>query len=289
MVFRVADTGIGMTAETLGRLFAPFEQADGSTTRRYGGTGLGLALSRQLTHLMGGEIRVESRAGQGSRFEVRLPLGNCTPAAPVESAPTILLLGLDAGEAEVLTTALEARGARVKIRDPLAGGSGKDEADLILLAEASLATEAGLAFALDAYDAGRRVAVVHGRETGIQNEISFQDELLYLDLPLRARQVLAACTAAPRAPASSAGAGRRLAGYRILLAEDIEVNRLVMENMLVPEGASLVCVENGRQAVERVQAEGAEAFHLILMDIQMPVLDGHAATRAILAQAPERL
>ncbi len=284
-VFQVIDTGIGITSETLDRLFAPFEQADGSTTRRYGGTGLGLALSRQLTRLMGGEIRVESQAGVGSCFEVRLPLRHGQPAETADTPPRILLVGLAAAEATTLATALEARGARVEIRDARAGGEGV--ADLILLSEEVLTDEAGMEFALDAHDAGRRMAVVHGQKAGVLNEISFQDELLYLDLPLRARQVLAACTAAPRAHGSGPSVGRSLVGYRILLAEDTEMNRLVMENILVPEGATLVCVENGRQAVDRVQAEGADAFDLILMDIQMPILDGHAATREILAIAPE--
>ncbi len=285
MVFRVSDTGIGMTSEILGRLFAPFEQADGSTTRRYGGTGLGLALSRQLTQMMEGEIRVESQPGLGSTFEVRLPLQNCVPAQPVATAHSIVLVGLPATEADALAAALQARGARVEIpnSDRLPESA---RADLILLSEEALASEEGLAFALAAHDAGGRVAVVHGQKSDSINEVSFQDELLYLDLPLRARQILAACTAAPRTVSGGPVVGRRLTGFRILLAEDTEMNRLVMENMLLPEGASPVCVENGRQAVERVLAEGASSFDLVLMDIQMPIMDGHAATRAILARSP---
>ncbi len=170
-LFRVADTGIGMSAEQVARLFNPFEQADGSTTRKYGGTGLGLAISRNLARLMGGGIEVESRPGEGSVFTLRLPLAAAEPAADHRPEPS-----------------------------PAAGG--------------------------------------------------------------------------------------RLAGLRVLAAEDVEVNRLVLEDVLVQEGAQVVFAEDGRQAVDQVLQQGAAAFDVVLMDIQMPILDGYAATRQIRELAP---
>jgi PAS domain S-box-containing protein len=171
IVFCISDTGIGMTPEQLARLFQPFEQADGSTTRRFGGTGLGLSITKRLVDLMGGEIRVESEEGKGSRFEVWLPLAEAEVPAMPEAA------------------------------------------------------------------------------------------------------------AAGQTPA-------RLAGISILAAEDNEVNRLVLEELLSFEGARLTCVENGRFLVERVERDGPTAWDIVLTDVQMPEMDGYQAARRIKAMAP---
>jgi len=175
LTFRVADSGIGMNPEELAHLFLPFEQADSSTTRRFGGTGLGLAISKRLLDLMGGQISVSSQPGQGSVFEVNLPLLHAEGLAAAR-APAV--------ESAVLTQA-----------------------------------------------------------------------------------------------------GPSLQGLDILVAEDNEVNRMVLANLLAKEGCQLIQVENGRLAVELVQARGADAFDLVLMDIQMPVLDGLAACREIRTDA----
>jgi PAS domain S-box-containing protein len=174
LVFEVADTGIGMNAEQLAGLFNPFQQGDGSITRKFGGSGLGLAIAKHLVELMGGAIHVDSQPGAGSHFAFWLPY---VPAAL-----------------------------------PPAGPPPDD-----------------------------------GQLSG----------------------------------------DRPLAGIRVLAVEDEPINQVILEAMLSEAGATVTTAGNGLEAVERLAREGAAAYDIVLMDVQMPVLDGLAATRRMLAMAPD--
>ncbi len=169
LVFVVSDTGVGIAPEVVSRLFQPFEQADSSTTRNYGGTGLGLVISRRLAELMGGSLNVDSAPGQGSRFTLRLPLR----AAEQAVAPT---------------------------------------------------------------------------------------------------------------PEPAAGT-HRLAGLCLLVAEDTEINQIVLDDVLRSEGAEVVMVGNGQAAIDSVEA-APNRFDAVLMDVQMPVMDGLQATRRLARTHP---
>ncbi len=179
LIVRVTDSGIGMTPAQVSQLFSAFEQGDASTTRRYGGTGLGLVISRRLAVLMGGDVQVQSEPGHGSVFELRLPWRDVAPP----------------------------------------------------------------------------------------------------DAP-------AAATALAAASVEPAAAGAVLAGCRILVAEDNPVNQIIIDTMLARAGASVVMVDDGLQAVQRVERDGPSCFDIVLMDLQMPVMDGYTATRRLLALDP---
>jgi PAS domain S-box-containing protein len=170
LAFSVTDTGIGIAATDLQRLFKPFEQADNSTTRRFGGTGLGLTISRRLAEMMGGSLTVRSKIGKGSTFELQLPLRITDQPVP--------------------------------------------------------------------------------------------------------------------APSRLSQAGQRLTGLRILVVEDNEINRLVIADILSNEDARCVMADNGRQAVEAI-AQGNDSFHVVLMDLQMPEMDGIEATQRLRQIAPD--
>src|SRR5207247_6710870 len=133
VVFRVVDSGIGMSPEQLGKLFQAFTQADASTTRKYGGTGLGLAITRRLARMMGGDVTVFSEAGRGTTFTVQLPIEvtvarpRVVEAAetPEEALPAVLVIDDDAGSRELFHRFISEEGMR-----PLLAASGPEGIEL---------------------------------------------------------------------------------------------------------------------------------------------------------------
>ena len=224
LLFQLEDSGIGMTDEQMARLFQPFEQADGSTTRRFGGTGLGLTISKRLVDAMGGEIRVESHAGMGTRFDVWLPLvaAGGIPLLPVPANFGMVLAGFEATDAGVqqLCAALHASGIRV-VAVPLVAAFDQPETDLIVLAGEALHDKAVMPALTLALQKKQRIAVAMppGVESKLPYHIQEQVEILYR--PLRVRHLLMAGTRDFIHKATTF-ASDRLAGLHVLAAEDNE-------------------------------------------------------------------
>jgi len=284
LILRVEDDGIGMPPEQVSRLFSPFEQADGSTTRRFGGTGLGLAICKNLCEQMGGSITVSSNLGQGSTFEVRLPIKEAGEPLP-RSNREVILFGMSESESTRLAGMLANEG--IPCRPMPAGERLPGDAGLILTSCEALQAAALTESLLEALSRSLRVAVLH--TPGADSvPASLREKIFKLERPLRIRHIHAVLLAvnSPKAAAPARGL-RQLEGISILAAEDNEVNRLVLEEMLRLEGARLDCVENGRLAVEKVHSGGPDAYDLVLTDIQMPEMDGYEATRQIHALAPD--
>jgi signal transduction histidine kinase/CheY-like chemotaxis protein len=295
--FEISDTGIGMTPEQLERLFKPFVQADGSTTRRFGGSGLGLAISKDLVELMGGDIQVESTFGRGSRFRIRLPFEH----QPETDEPTegvglegrrILCVDDNATNLEILghylggwDVAYEAVLDGPSALDRLARAHGEGRPFDAAVLDLQMPEMDGLALAR-AIRATPEIAAVRlilltsgGRPETFAEAADPVD--LVLSKPVRQgllRDALAQIlvTGSPTPDQSEAPVLDRPFKGRVLLAEDNPVNQQVARGMLMRLGIEPDLVQNGAEAIERL-ASGR--FDAVLMDMQMPVLDGLGATR----------
>ncbi|MCC7494134.1 MAG: response regulator [Fimbriimonadaceae bacterium] len=287
----VRDTGIGIPQEQIARLFEKFEQAEAGTTRRFGGTGLGLAIARELVHLMGGEIGATSQVGSGSTFWFELPLATAASSSTTPeplSARRVLLYdphpltagtwrellaswGVDAeraGAAETVVGQLQdARQAGRPYDLLLLGCSPADHGSHELVAQVQRDERLrGLPIAL---------AVPAG---GTDAE-ALPSDVTILPKPLRRaalRELLTAPASPPGAAASAVlPAGDGLDGH-LLLAEDNLVNQKVAALMLGRLGCTVDLAADGEAALELLRRRRYDA---VLMDCQMPRLDGFAATR----------
>ncbi len=293
----IRDTGIGLTPEQQGRLFRSFTQADNSTTRRFGGTGLGLAISRHLVEAMGGRIGVESTAGYGATFWFVLPAEVRTAHLPpavdlrdrrilvAETYPASrrVLLQLLARWGAQLEEATDPAAVRAQLR--VAAAEGRPFAAVLLAAQLPGMEELGLARAIRAEPEGATTALIllsavpAAALRGQLDELGF---VAVLQKPVRQASLVRAlqrvfdvpvATAAQPAAAPRPTAGRPQG--RILIAEDNPVNQAVARRMVEKAGYDVMVVANGREALA---AMGRDDFLLVLMDCQMPEMDGYDAT-----------
>lgn len=276
----VVDTGIGMSKEGLHRIFSPFSQADSDTTRLYGGTGLGLTLCRQLVERMHGQILVDSEEHEGTHFTVNLPLPVHDEQESQPSMPAIPSLlqqvGVDIGMPRDYPhrTPIEhqLRAWGIPLREAAPDGEGI----LMIAANESDETAAQLASSW----AGTGIILVDRDGSAHPTK-----DRQILSMPLRREQLYRTlCRAAgldtgdrARIIETPAGVSRTL---NLLLVEDNQVNQVVASSMLKKLGHTVTLAENGKQALEALQ-QSERRFDIVLMDCQMPVMDGYEATRNI--------
>jgi signal transduction histidine kinase/DNA-binding response OmpR family regulator len=303
--FLVRDTGIGIAPEAQTRIFREFEQADDRIARSYGGTGLGLSISDRIVKRMGGRITLESTPGAGSTFEVSIPLAPTGGeqkffVAPNLSGQSIMLVSPQGIEASLTARRLQRWGGQTCMV------SDADVA-LALLPERSWHTVLiDHALGLSEIERLGEAARLHATQRIVMFTPATRQELQpsvasaftgYLVKPLRAASLAARLLATPEVaapgiadelplePAGSAGAATVTPahGLSILVAEDNEINALLIRSLLARLGHRAVITTNGDEALESwLSARSAGTpYDLVLMDIQMPQLNGIEATRRI--------
>ncbi len=301
--FEVSDTGIGMTREQIARLFQPFTQADGSTTRRYGGTGLGLTISRRLAELMGGDMQVESTPGRGTGFsfsawfDAREQKSSAQRLLPASLAGTRMLVVDDNASArEILSEQLRALGVSAS-----AVGSGEEAVVALQRAHADHPFDAVFVDwqmpGLDGLETVKRIRAQHGIRIIMVTAFGRDDVRVlaeaagvngFLVKPVSPSSLLDALASmfAPHARTSvrtvaDARPPSALAGARILLAEDNDINQQIAVELLEEAGVLVTVAPDGREALDKLFSVGASAFDAVLMDVQMPRVDGLEATRLV--------
>ena len=321
LALEVSDNGIGMDPDTQARLFSPFTQADASTTRRFGGSGLGLSISHRLLTLMGGEVTVRSAAGEGSTFTVRLPIvrvpaDNDTKPAPFPqplAGLPCLVVGAAAGPAADLADYLVHAGAATTCLQTVAQAQAwlrrvDPGRCVVVIADAKDAIEgsAPLLAACRAVGSERPelvlsfVVIERGSQRRPRRQMSdpmwLYGECLHRDkflhsVALAARlqpaeepvEPLAEVDAAPvpRHPAPQPDANRHEAKPLILVAEDNEINQKVLAQQLSLLGYRSEMVANGAEALACWRQRG---HALLLTDLHMPIMDGYTLAAAVRAE-----
>ena len=302
--FSVRDTGIGLSHDAQQRLFAAFAQADGSTTRKFGGTGLGLSICKRLVELMGGNIWIDSIEGQGSTFhftawfELAQQQQRLAPAKVQELR--VLVVDDNAAARDILREAVAGLGCAVEVvasgREALA--QLRHAADLgqavdLVLMDWQMTPLDGIAttalLRADAELPQPRVVMVTAYD---REEVRQQADKAGIDgflvKPLSRSTLLDLMVnlftpgnAEPRPAVVSSQISFEPA--TVLLAEDNEINQQIACELLESSGLAVVVANNGREAIDQLQANPADHFALVLMDLQMPELDGLEATRQIRA------
>lgn len=300
--FIIRDTGIGMSREFMKRIFEPFEREQSATVSGIQGTGLGMAITKNIVDMMNGTISVSSEVGKGTEFVISLQFAVCRERPKEQEAKELqglhaLVADDDFNTCASVSKMLTGIGLRVEWTT-----SGKEA-----VLRTTFAKENGDEFHvyiidwlmpdMNGIEVVRRIRKAIGQDTpiiiltaydwsDIENEAREAGVTAFCEKPIflsELRRILldAAGYSAEQGAPSQETEEPYMGGRHILLVEDVELNREIAETILEEHGFVVECAENGAQAVEMVSSSGADPYDLVLMDIQMPVMDGYEAARRI--------
>jgi len=306
--FSVRDTGIGMTTEQAAKLFQPFAQADSSTTRKYGGTGLGLTISKRLAEMMGGEIWVESEQGQGSTFSFTANFGLGKDKAKKRFRPSqdlrgmkVLVVDDNATSRDIFKEMLESFSFEVSVAASGAEGiaelesAGKDKPFELVIMDWKMPGMDGIEASQQIKDHknlnkiptiimvtayGREEVMQQAEQVGLEGFLlkPVNPSMLFDSIMETFGEALPETSRIAQRHEQEAEALKHIQGARVLLVEDNEINQQVAREILEGAGLKITLANDGQEAVNAVKENEYDA---VLMDIQMPVMDGYTATRAI--------
>ncbi len=287
----VRDTGIGIPVEKQREIFESFQQGEGSTTRRYGGTGLGLSISAKLLNLMKGEIWVESNPGQGSEFHIVLQLekqAESVASPSFDEIKDLQILAVDQNQQSLDALGGMLRNNVSKFYPATSSSYAMNELRqghfdaLILSIPDEIDKETNDLISLAKDQNCRIIPLVRRLDKIHIDDLPHQNVSDILTKPVSQEELYTALTSHPETdttePTAAAAEELDFNFADVLLVDDEEVNRIFATTLLENKGFQVVSAENGQQAVEIFKNQ---PFDLVLMDIQMPVMDGLEATALI--------
>ncbi|MEE2730075.1 MAG: 7TM diverse intracellular signaling domain-containing protein [Pseudomonadota bacterium] len=305
--FEVKDTGIGIPAAISKNLFNPFVQADSTTTRQFGGTGLGLTISQRLVELMSGQISVDSQEGHGSRFRFHIPLQQAradTPPEPQdnpqqEAIRRYRVILADRSEAFLEVMQRQARQEGLTLLTASTTGeltrhcqATADDADTVLLIGHQLADASGLDGLRQLQQQGlarhcRRLLLAPMRPRPELVELTSAGVHHVIQQPVMWKQLRDTLSDLHQgrldSPSPELAHRAPTQRHRVLVAEDNQVNQMVVSKMLDKMGLEYELADNGRHALDLLLRD-YDRFDAVLMDCEMPVMDGYEATRLLRQQ-----
>lgn len=305
LLFTVSDSGIGMDNEFLERIFMPFEQADTSTSRKYGGTGLGLAITHNLVELLNGTIRVESKLQEGTTFTVSLPFDIPENEEHKKwELGALKVLIVDSDEDTCCHTGLLLKKMGIEAE---CVNRGHEAVQMVLNAHKA---DEGYHVCIidwkvsdiDGVEMTRRIRENLGAETPIiiisaydwtvlENEARLAGVNAFISKPLFESNLYDTLRSAVKKPSAQdknsqlQSTSPEFSGMRFLLVEDNVLNREIMLELLKVTKAEIDSAEDGKEALDKILDSPAGYYDLVIMDIQMPVMDGYEATKRIRSSA----